>query len=54
MTKRYSPTESDPPLVEWDYHLRGQVYAYDPTSPMTRGELLEFLQNFWGKGKRVP
>jgi len=37
----------------WYYHLRGQVYAYGPTSPMTKMELLEFLRNAWGNG-RVP
>jgi hypothetical protein len=44
MTKRY----------RWYYHLRGQVYAYGPTSPMTKGELWDFLRKCWGNGKRVP
>jgi hypothetical protein len=38
----------------WYFHLRGQVYAYGPVGPMTRSELLEYLRETWGNGKRVP
>jgi len=38
----------------WYFHLRGQVYAYGPVGPMTKGELLEYLREQWGNGKRIP
>jgi hypothetical protein len=38
----------------WYFHLRGQVYVYGPTGPITKGELLEYLREQWGTGRRIP
>ena len=54
VSRKTPNTKMDKRKKRWNYHFRGNVYSFGPTSYMYQYQMKEYLCDYWGDGKRIP